>query len=53
MPNLKDDFNRQFMLDGFDFNQIDFLDMLCCSDLGVLMTDDQGILIFYNATLKV
>jgi arginine utilization regulatory protein len=48
MPNLKDDFNRQFMLDGFDFNQIDFLDMLCCSDLGVLMTDDQGIMIFYN-----
>ena len=48
MGKLDNDQNQKFMYEGFDFSQIDFLDMLCRSDLGVLMTDNQGILVFYN-----
>ncbi|MCP3899240.1 MAG: AAA domain-containing protein [Desulfobacteraceae bacterium] len=48
MPTLSSDFNKKFMLEGFNFNKIDFLDMLCSSDLGILMTDDKGIMVFYN-----
>jgi len=36
------------MLDSFDFSKIDFMDILCHFDQGILMTDDQGILVFYN-----
>ncbi len=48
MGKLDNDQNQKFMYKGFDFSQIDFLDMLCHSDLGILMTDHQGILVFYN-----
>ncbi len=41
-------FNEKFMLDGFDFSQIDFMTLLCHFDQGILMTDDQGVLVFYN-----
>jgi len=41
--------NEKFMLSGFDFNKIDFIDMLCRSDLGILMTDEKGIMVYYNA----
>ena len=41
-------FNKKFMLDGFDFSKIDFITLLCHFDQGVLMTDDQGVLVFYN-----
>lgn len=39
---------KKFMLESFDFNKIDFLDMLCRSDLGILMTDEKGIMVYYN-----
>lgn len=41
-------YNTKFMLDSFDFSKIDFIDMLCRSDLGILMTDDKGIMVYYN-----
>ncbi len=41
-------FNQKYMLEGFDFDGIDFLDMLCHFDQGVLMTDHEGTLIYYN-----
>ena len=37
-----------FLKDKFDFGQIDFLRLLCDFDQGVLITDENGILIFYN-----
>ncbi|MFH1152348.1 MAG: hypothetical protein V1793_00910 [Pseudomonadota bacterium] len=40
--------NKKFMVEGFDFSGIDFMQLLCGFDQGVLMTDDQGILVFYN-----
>ncbi len=39
---------KRFCLPGVDFSRLAFMDMLCDLDLGVLMTDDKGILIFYN-----
>ena len=48
MTNNSSLFNSKFMLKGFDFSSIGFLDMLCHFDQGVLMTDDQGVLVFYN-----
>ncbi len=39
---------EHFCLSGWDFNRIDFMELLCCMDLGVLITDENGILIFYN-----
>ena len=41
-------FDTEYMLEGFDFSTVSFMDMLCRFDQGVLMTDDQGILVFYN-----
>ena len=41
-------FEKEFALEGFDFGQIDFMEMMCGFDQGVLMTDDQGVLVFYN-----
>ncbi len=38
----------RFCLAGVDFSRIAFMDLLCDMDLGVLMTDDKGIMIFYN-----
>ncbi len=38
----------RFCLPGVDFSHIQFMDLLCDFDLGVLMTDDKGIMIFYN-----
>ena len=37
-----------FLADNFDFKAIDFLELLCDFDQGVLMTDENGVLIFYN-----
>lgn len=34
---------------GFDFGQFDFIALLCDFDQGVLMTDKDGVMIFYNA----
>jgi arginine utilization regulatory protein len=39
---------KRFCLPGVDFSRLAFMDLLCDLDLGVLMTDDKGILIFYN-----
>lgn len=41
-------FNQKFASEGFDFGNVNFMDMLCHFDQGVLMTDDQGIMVFYN-----
>ena len=38
----------RFCLPGVDFSHIQFMDLLCDFDLGVLMTDDKGVMIFYN-----
>jgi arginine utilization regulatory protein len=38
-----------FLLEHFDFGQFDLLQLLCDFDQGVLMTDANGIMIFYNA----
>ncbi|MEH0021608.1 MAG: sigma 54-interacting transcriptional regulator [Desulfobacter sp.] len=38
----------QFCLNSFDFSGMDFMDLLCRLDLGVLMTDHRGIMVFYN-----
>ncbi len=48
MTHTSNLFNKKFMLDSFDFSKIDFIDMLCRSDLGILMTDDKGIMVYYN-----
>ncbi|MBI9090464.1 MAG: sigma 54-interacting transcriptional regulator [Desulfobacterium sp.] len=48
MPPNHHFLDKNFMFDGFDFSKIDFMGMLCHFDQGVLMTDDQGILVFYN-----
>ncbi|HCY88532.1 MAG TPA: transcriptional regulator [Desulfobacteraceae bacterium] len=42
-------FDPGHMFEGFAFENIWFSDLLCRFDQGVLMTDDQGILVFYNA----
>lgn len=42
-------FDSTHMLKGFDFEGIGFLDLLCRFDQGILMTDHQGILVFYNS----
>jgi arginine utilization regulatory protein len=39
---------KRFCLPGVDFSRLAFMELLCDLDLGVLMTDDKGILIFYN-----
>ncbi len=41
----------QFSLDSFDFDNIDFIELFCNFDQGVLMTDEKGVLIFYNDVL--
>lgn len=41
----------QFFIDDFDFDNIDFVALFCNLDQGVLMTDKNGILIFYNDVL--
>jgi arginine utilization regulatory protein len=38
-----------FLLENFDFGQFDFIQLLCDFDQGVLMTDKNGVMIFYNA----
>ncbi|QTA83369.1 PAS modulated sigma54-dependent transcriptional regulator, Fis family [Desulfonema limicola] len=38
----------RYCLKGVDFSSIEFMELLCCLDLGVLMTDHKGVLIFYN-----
>lgn len=38
-----------FLIENFDFGQFDFLKLLCDFDQGVLMTDANGIMIFYNS----
>ncbi|MBF0230692.1 MAG: sigma 54-interacting transcriptional regulator [Desulfamplus sp.] len=48
MPHTTNKYNKKFMLDSFDFSRIDFIDILCGSDLGILMTDDKGIMVYYN-----
>jgi arginine utilization regulatory protein len=39
--------NKNFM-DNFNFDNINFIDLFCDFDQGVLMTDKKGVLIFYN-----
>ncbi len=41
----KKDVSR-FCMAGVDFSRVAFMDLLCDLDLGVLMTDDKGIMIF-------
>lgn len=38
-----------FLVEQFDCNQFDFIKLLSEFDQGVLMTDENGVLIFYNA----
>ena len=38
----------EFCLAGRNFSRIDFMELLSSMDLGVLMTDEKGVLIFYN-----
>ncbi len=38
-----------FLLERFDFGQFNFLQLLSDFDQGVLMTDANGVMIFYNA----
>ena len=40
-----------FFIDNFDFDNIDFVELFYNFDQGVLMTDENGILIFYNDVL--
>lgn len=42
-------FDPDHMLAGFEFENIGLVDVLCRFDQGVLMTDDQGVLVFYNS----
>lgn len=42
---------RTFISDQFDFDDIDFVNLFCDFDQGVLMTDENGVLIFYNDVL--
>lgn len=48
MTYLKGNPVNDFLVNRFDFDQIDFIELLADFDQGVLMTDDQGVLIFYN-----
>ena len=48
MENIDTKSANRFCLAGVDFSRVAFMDLLCDLDLGVLMTDDQGIMIFYN-----
>ena len=41
---------KQFMSQHFDFAQVNIWEMFCDMDLGILMTDENGIMIFYNET---
>ena len=47
---MPDDSNEmeKFCLPGVDFSGVAFMGLLCNMDLGVLMTDHRGIMIFYN-----
>ncbi len=38
-----------YLDENFDFSQFDFLELLRNFDQGVLMTDEKGVMIFYNA----
>ena len=42
-PDLK-----KFMSSNFDFDQINIWELFCDMDLGILMTDENGVMIFYN-----
>ncbi len=46
---MKDRAISQFLDIHFDFNQFDFIELLCDFDQGVLMTDANGVMIFYNS----
>lgn len=46
---MKDKAIAHFLDENFDFSQFDFLELLCAFDQGVLMTDSDGIMIFYNS----
>ena len=46
---MKDRAIAHFLDENFDFSQFDFLELLCSFDQGVLMTDADGIMIFYNS----
>lgn len=39
---------KKFMSKAFDFDQIDIWEAFCDMDYGVLMTDESGVMIFYN-----
>lgn len=38
-----------YLAENFDFGQFDFISLLCEFDQGVLMTDKNGVMIFYNS----
>lgn len=40
--------DRKCFIKNFDFDNIDFIELFCNLDQGVLMTDETGTLIFYN-----
>ncbi|SMC63256.1 arginine utilization regulatory protein [Desulfocicer vacuolatum DSM 3385] len=39
---------KKFMSSHFDFDQINIWELFCDMDLGILMTDENGVMIFYN-----
>lgn len=41
---------KQFLSEHFDFEQINIWELFCDMDLGILMTDENGVMIFYNET---
>lgn len=51
LDNEKDPGQTQFAAADFDFDNIDFIEMFCSFDQGILMTDEKGVLIFYNDVL--
>ncbi|THB77404.1 MAG: PAS domain-containing protein [Desulfobacteraceae bacterium] len=42
---------KRFFLKTFDFDNINFIDLFDSFDQGILMTDENGVLIFYNDVL--
>ena len=46
---MKQESISPFLKANFDFDQFDFIELLCNFDQGILMTDDKGVMIFYNA----
>jgi len=41
---------KKFMSEHFDFDGINIWELFCTMDQGILMTDEDGVMIFYNET---